>query len=409
MSLGRWSGMLEAEHFSMVASSGGRLELVAIAYRDSKAPEAIWHATQSPAPDDDHFGRWSDWRSLGKPDSQLAIGTRPAVGVNPDGRLEVAVAGTEVFHAWQGPGGDWSGWRPLGMPPGSESGIGGLTLASNEDGRLELFAKVNDGTLSHRWQAEPGGGPWREWDSFGMPGGNGFGTPEAPPVLGSNIDGRLELFVLANDGAVWHRWQKVPNGGWSSWESLQPPPAVLDQEPAVARNHDGRLELFARDTDGTVWHRWQTRPGRGPWAPWASLGTVAGLVSDIVAGTHPDGRLLLFTNHLEGDLEARQQEQTARNNGWLPEWRSHVPLAEVIPGPSGSSVTGISTPVLASENTRGRPLLCSVVSGTGALAGQRTLLFLVGHDPHSTGTLMMGTALLAKPPDEPPIFDPHPA
>jgi hypothetical protein len=73
--------MLEAEHFTMVASSGGRLELVAIAYRDdSKAPQAIWHATQSPPPDNDQFGRWSDWRSLGTPDSQLAIGTRPAVG-----------------------------------------------------------------------------------------------------------------------------------------------------------------------------------------------------------------------------------------------------------------------------------------------------------------------------------------
>jgi hypothetical protein len=416
--------MLEAERFTMVASTGGRLELVAIAYLDSKAPKAIWHATQTPQHGEGQWwGTWTSWRSLGSPDGQLVSDTEPAVGVNADGRLEVAVVGTEVFHAWQRPGGDWSDWHSLERPRelGSGSLLGGSTLASNEDGRLELFTKAleSDGTLWHRWQVEPGRGPWREWDSLGLPPGTtGFGFFEASPVLVSNFDGRLELVVLANDGAVWHRWQQVPNGGWSAWESLEAPPASLAQEPAVVRNHDGRLELFARDTEGTVWHRWQTKPGRGPWPAWASLGMVPGsglvnsasgstVTSKVVAGTHSDGRLLLFAiTNPEGDLqvwELWQQEQTARNNGWLPEWRS---LGR-IDFPDESSITALS-PVLTSESTRGRPLLCSIAPGTAGSASERTPLVLVGHRPHSDDMLVRGS-FLDRPPLEFPTFRPHPA
>ena len=397
--------MLEAEHFTMVPNSEGRLELVAVAYRDSTSPEAIWHATQTPVGGDiAWFGKWSQWRSLGKPGGQLVSGIRPAVGVNTDGRLEVAVVGTEVFHAWQRPDGDWSDWRSLGTPPASGSSIGGSTLASNQDGRLELFTQADDGTLWHRWQAEPVPGPWREWGSLESPGGHGFGILQTSPSLASNIDGRLELFVLAGDGAVWHRWQKVPNGGWSSWDSLDTPlsfdkTASLSHELEVVRNHDGRLELFAQDFNGVVWHRWQTRAGGGPWAAWGSLGGVEHVRHKAVAGTHPDGRLLLFavTNHDE--LEIRRQEQTARNNGWLPEWKSEVRLSETTTS-STSSITRLSSLALTSESIRGRPLLCSVARGTGGFAGQRTPLILVGHLPHSD-RMTFGLSFLDKPPEEP--------
>jgi hypothetical protein len=416
--------MLEAERFTMVASTGGRLELVAIAQRNSKSPEAIWHATETPQNGDRAWwSTWTNWRSLGSPEGQLKANTEPAAAVNADGRLEIAVVGTEVFHAWQHPGGDWSDWHSLKKPRELEPGslLGGSTLASNEDGRLELFTKVleSDGTLWHRWQPEPGRGPWRDWHSLGRPPGTGgFALSEAPPALASNLDGRLELFVLVNDDAVWHRWQKVPNGGWSPWKSLEKPATGLQGEPAVVRNHDGRLELFSWDEEGTVWHRWQTKPGRGPWAAWASLGGVPGsasinsatgspVTSKVVAGTHSDGRLLLFTIiNPQGDPEIWQQEQTARNNGWLPEWRLQN-RASQLHSSAGSSITSLSTPVLTSETTRGRPLLCSVASGTGLFAGERTPLFLVGYPAHS-GEMTIGDHLLKRPPLEAPTSRPHP-
>ena len=58
-----------------------------------------------------------------------------------------------------------------------------------------------------------------------------FATPDAPPALASNTDGRLELFVQADDGTLWHRWQTAPNNDWSSqWESF----GKLDDQRAMA-------------------------------------------------------------------------------------------------------------------------------------------------------------------------------
>ena len=38
-------------------------------------------------------------------------------------------------------------------------------------------------------------------------------------AISPNADGRLELFIVAKDGALWHLWQTAVNSGWSSWAS----------------------------------------------------------------------------------------------------------------------------------------------------------------------------------------------
>jgi hypothetical protein len=38
-----------------------------------------------------------------------------------------------------------------------------------------------------------------------------------------NKDGRLEVFLVKQDGSVWHRWQTQPNGKWSDWASFGKP------------------------------------------------------------------------------------------------------------------------------------------------------------------------------------------
>src|SRR5436309_2547693 len=78
------------------------------------------------------------------------------------------------------------------------------------------------------------------------------------PDVAQNTDGRLEVFALGTDYAVYQNWQVAPNGSWSGWRSLGGgfKPA---RNPVVARNADGRLELFVRgaDTDNQLWHKWQ--------------------------------------------------------------------------------------------------------------------------------------------------------
>ncbi len=38
-------------------------------------------------------------------------------------------------------------------------------------------------------------------------------------AIAPDADGRLELFVVGKDGALWHLWQTAVNNGWSSWTS----------------------------------------------------------------------------------------------------------------------------------------------------------------------------------------------
>ena len=78
------------------------------------------------------------------------------------------------------------------------------------------------------------------------------------PGVHRNADGRLELFVTGTDGAVYHKSQVVPNGGWSGWGSLG---GASGSAPVVGRNADGRLEVFT-NTGGTIYHVWQ-EPGGG--------------------------------------------------------------------------------------------------------------------------------------------------
>src|SRR5260370_6817731 len=84
------------------------------------------------------------------------------------------------------------------------------------------------------------------------------------PSLGQNQDGRLEVFAIGNDGFsgtdATHDWQTAAGiTQWSGFSSLgNPPPGTVS--PQVAQNQDGRLEVFVVGLDGAVWHVWQTSP-----------------------------------------------------------------------------------------------------------------------------------------------------
>jgi hypothetical protein len=47
---------------------------------------------------------------------------------------------------------------------------------------------------------------------------------------------------------------------------------VIVSDPSLALNSDGRLEVFALGLDGALWHIWQDAAHSGPWSAWASLG-----------------------------------------------------------------------------------------------------------------------------------------
>jgi hypothetical protein len=205
------------------------------------------------------------------------VGTLEVFGINQNG---------ELWHIYQAqPNGAWSGGALLGAPTGlkliSNVAIGQNAPNPNESGyqNLEAFAVGSDNQLHHIWQL----GAWKGWSGWG----DSLGSPPpglgafSNPCVGSNADGRLEVFVLGADQNIWHKWQVSPNSGWSDWQSLPLNTSdgaviqlALKSCWQVGRNSDGRLELFltAPNNKGSwnVYHTYQTTPN-GTWSLWSAL------------------------------------------------------------------------------------------------------------------------------------------
>jgi hypothetical protein len=285
-------------------NADGRLE--AFAWTTGvDAVQDLWHIWQTTP-----GGAWGSWSSLGLPSIILGSESIPGVVENQDGRLEVFATDYigELWHVWQtAPNGPWSSWASLGNPPNGRVAAD-FSVHVNSDGRLEVFAINRDGALWHVWQTAPNG-TWSVWASLGMPAGLSL------PVASQNQDGRLEVFVIGgSDQALWHIWQTKPGGSWGSWFSSGGPqhanPSI--SRSTVQKNADGRLEVFLMIDEAdepfgtnqfaTIWHIWQTAPN-GPWSSWASLGSpTQGNRSAPSVRKNQDGRLEAFWIGSDGAL-----------------------------------------------------------------------------------------------------------
>lgn len=272
-----WASLGGALRSLVVGRNGdGRLEV--FGKHTSGAVSHIWQDSQSST-------GWSSWGSFGALPGSLSVADGQqslAVAQNADMRLEVFAiderastifSPNELWHLWQSaPNNGWSGWGTLGAPSLSSS-VWAVTVGRNANGVLDAFI-TSDFFLP--WHSSQGSsGTWTTWTALGA----------APGTLGdlvvaSNADQRLELFAVGPDLALWHIWQLAPpqtgqSASWSNWESLHGPfNAQTDRgiaSPVVGRNADGRLEVFAIGPDKALWHIWQTAPNSG-WSSWSSLG-----------------------------------------------------------------------------------------------------------------------------------------
>jgi hypothetical protein len=177
-----------------------------------------------------------------------------------------------LWHIWQvAPNVGWSGWETLGKPkdlfdrsePPKQRDLFEPLVLKNADGHLEVFASGN-GAFCNRWQETWREGPDRvTWRHQGW-------NEKPKPTLdvgltwldgARNFQDRLEVLALADDGALWHAWQIDVPPFWSKWESLGSPPAEIRESDrlTIGTNKDGRLEVFLVGQDGGVWHIWQIR------------------------------------------------------------------------------------------------------------------------------------------------------
>jgi hypothetical protein len=267
---------------------------------------AVYHNWQ-----DSPNGRWSGWASLGGWASTITVGHEA------DGRLEVFAIGwnndvraiEEVFGV-----ADWNqAWFSLG---GNFSGYQGtLAVGSNTDGRQELFAVDEYGTVYHSWQ---GWGAWQgTWSGWASLGGSAQTI-----TVGQEADGRLTAYALWNDNSVRYIDEVYGSGDWNqAWVNL----GGWAFSISVGRNADGRQEVFHIGTDGAVWHRWQTA-ANGPWSDWQSLGAGGGAgTGQLQVATNADGRLQVFVTQTNGTVwtVAQTSSESPPNDAWLDsQWYS---------------------------------------------------------------------------------------
>ncbi|MCB1249416.1 MAG: hypothetical protein KDB36_08410 [Acidimicrobiales bacterium] len=196
----------------------------------------------------------------------------------------------------------WSSPAAIGM-----STLGAPALGRNKDGRLEVFVVASTGRLWHRWQLVPNGG-WSAWQDLG-----GSLAPDATPALGTSPDGRQEVFIRSSTGSLHHIFQTVPNGGWSAWGDRGG--ATTSKHLAVGTNADGRLEVFGRGSSGDLVHWWQLWPN-GMWSAGGSLGGSMAIATDPGVGTTTDGRQKVVIIDSGGLI--RSSTQYGPNGMWAP-------------------------------------------------------------------------------------------
>lgn len=184
-------------------------------------------------------------------------------------------------------------WPELGGPL-----LSAPAVESNQDGRLEVVGVGIGGAVWHTWQTSPNNG-WAAWSSMrgNLPPHIRFAdTLGSRPAIIRNFDGRLEVFALGSDRAIWHIWQTAPNGGWSGWESLG---GRCRSDPTVEINDNGRLEIFVVGEDNGLHHQWQRVPN-GLWSGWHGMGGRA-ILGVPAAGHNADRRIAVFV-HRHGQL-----------------------------------------------------------------------------------------------------------
>ena len=183
---------------------------------------------------------------------------------------------------------------------------GRQAVGINADGRIENYMIGENGQFYFRYQTSRNG-VWSNWVSAG-----GSWRQGASVGVGRNADGRLETYVVGTNGRLYARFQTSVNGGWTGWNDMGgsfPSGAPV----GVGVNADGRLENYIVGTNGQFYFRYQTSRN-GTWSGWHSAGGTLKQGASVGVGRNADGRLETYVVGTNGRLYARFQ--TSVNGGW---------------------------------------------------------------------------------------------
>ncbi len=179
-----------------------------------------------------------------------------------------------------------------------------IELTRNRNGALAFFGRTPSGGIRYAQQNSPNGA----WS--GLTSLDGWGLLDM--AVAENLDGRLEVFALGGDRAIYHRWQTTAGQSvWSGWQNLG---GSQLKDVAVGRNQDGSLDMVVVGGDNMVYEQRQNGAGGG-FGGWRYVGGVG--VTQIEVGTYPSGRLALMGLSTDGELFMTSQPSlNAAFAGW---------------------------------------------------------------------------------------------
>ena len=180
------------------------------------------------------------------------------------------------YGTWQ------SSYTNLG---GDIQGNGNIVVGKDKAGYLEVFACNGGDYICHNWQT--GASTWSGWTQMSPAcGTNGFMS------LGTNADGRLELFFASapgwfgGGGQSWiaHQWQQAPNSAWDSAYVLtgangsglllnyvSPPLCVTTNATTANGNQDEYVFTIQNENaNDSLWYTSQIAPN-GTWNSWSKF------------------------------------------------------------------------------------------------------------------------------------------
>ena len=258
---------------------------------------------------------WSNWTSLGSPalgSPSSIFGNTIAVGQLPDFRMQIFIVEHDQINSTLGniytmyklttdPDSPWSNWTSLGSPGGSYAGD--VAIGYLPDDRMQIFICTSDGTVytMYKLTTDPNSA-WSGWTSLGGIGTGIDSVYFAGVSVGNLTDGRMQIFVMGDDGNVYTKWKLTTDAssGWSGWTNLGKPttgiPSPYSCHIGVGNLPDRRLQIFLFGTDGKIYSMYKlTTDPDSAWSKWTSIGQ-AGPAYDIAQITYgvAVGYLLFF-------------------------------------------------------------------------------------------------------------------
>ena len=187
-----------------------------------------------------------------------------------------------------------------------------IAASSLGQGHIEVFVLATDRRLRHRWYwPDPS---WSSWCEMPVPTGQA-----AVIAVGSKDNSHEEIAVAIGD-TVHHRWWTGQDDGWSDWNAM---PRLGSQvtDVAFSSNIADALEVYALDQRGRIHHRWWWRDAG--WSDcWHPMETPGGQpVTAIAAGSYADHHQELFAI-VDGEIWHRWWW---RNDGWSA-WHQQPPV-----------------------------------------------------------------------------------